>query len=87
MATVTLDRIVYTRVTEQDLGAGRKSVATVTATGVNVAGEVTKSSTIALNTPSSNLTETELTAYQTFIGGLDEIATELEAALYVEEGG
>lgn len=87
MATVTLDRIIYTRILSEELTeGGRKATATVSATGVKDAEDnVTKSSTINLQTP-SNMTEEELTAYQTFVDGLDEIATELEAALYVEPG-
>lgn len=86
MATVTLDRIQYTRIISETLGVGgRTATATVVATGVNEDGNITKSSTINLSTV-QNMTEAELTAYQTFIAGLDEIAQELEDALYVNPG-
>ena len=87
MATVTLDRMVYTRILSEELTeGGRTAQATVAATGIKDGeGVVTKSSIINMQTP-SNMTEAELSSYQVFVGGLDEIAAELEAALYVEPG-
>lgn len=87
MSTVTLDRIQYTRILSEELSVGGRSVtATLVATGVKDAeANVTKSSTINLSTV-SNMTEAELSAYQTFIAGLDEVAQELEDAIYVNPG-
>ena len=85
-ATVTLDRIVYTRILSETLSEGRTATATMTAVGTKATdGTVTKATTLNFTVPSS-MTEAELTVYQTFVSGLDEIATELEAALYVESG-
>lgn len=87
MSTVTLDRMIYTRTLSEVLGVGgRTCTATVTATGVkDDEDNVTKASTIQIS-QISNMTEAELTAYQTFVATLDEVCTELEAALYVEPG-
>lgn len=85
MATVTLDRMTATRVITEVLGVGgRTCTATVTSTGTKDDEDVvTKASTVQIS-PIGNLTETELTAFQTFINTLDEVCTDLEAELYVE---
>ena len=80
MAVVT-DNMTAVQVIDEALGAGRNARAPITASASKVEGVVTKSSSINLTTP-ANMSEAELTAYQTFIGGLDEIATTLEGELY-----
>ena len=81
MATVVTDQMTAVQVIEETLSAGRNACATITASANKVEGVATKSSSINLTTP-ANMTEAELTTYQTFIGGLDEIATALEGELY-----
>lgn len=84
MATVISESSRAIRVVDEVLGVdGRTCRATITANATNVEGTVTKASTININTP-SNMSESELTAYATFVATLDEIAQELEDLLYVE---
>jgi|WetSurMetagenome_2_1015567.scaffolds.fasta_scaffold427151_1 hypothetical protein len=83
MSTITSDRIVYTRVIDEVLTEGRTARATIVSTGVKEGEVVTKTSVINITQP-ANMSEAELTTFQTFVAGLDEVAAELESWLYVD---